>query len=380
MHLKSLELTNFKNYSDLKVDFNDHSPIILIGMNGMGKTNFLQAMVILALSKSFQALPLKEFVNWNSEAQLQGLPDFFRIKGTVVTDEKTKELEVVCGKTRKYPKTLKIDGLKMKPKQYIGNLRIVLFTPQDLNIIYLSPQLRRRYVNLLISQIDPDYLEHLSQYQVFIKHRNKLLQAIQEQKTGADQLDYWDEKLAEHGSYLLWKRREVFNQLNEELSQHYESISSEQVKLEINWSKDWPAAGLDEFRENFQGYLLEKRPVDISIGNSCFGPHREDFSFSMNDRDLADSGSRGECRSAILALKLTELSFIKKITNDSPVVLFDDVFSELDESRQKNLLNLFEADQVFITSTHLDFQPENGVLWEVSDGNILSSKSANLSE
>lgn len=371
MHLKSLSLENFKNYADLSLDFDDHSPIFLVGKNGQGKTNLLQAIVILALSKSFQSVPLSELVNWHS--QDKALAEYFRIKADVETKEGTKQMEVFCGKSKKYPKTLKINELKTKPKDYVGNLRIVLFTPLDLNIVFLAPQLRRRYVNFFISQIDREYLDHLSEYQVYLRHRNKLLSSIQEGNGNDDQLDYWDEKLAAHGSYILWKRRDVFDLINEHLGQHYQKISSETVDLIIGWKKEWPANNVEGFQRVFYEYLKEKRKRDIEVGSTCGGPHREDFTFRMNDRNLADFGSRGECRSSILALKLSELALIKEITGDSPVVLFDDVFSELDEIRQKNLLKLFEADQVFITTTHLDFEIEGGVVWEVDNGEITLS-------
>lgn len=373
MRLNSLKLSNFKNYAELSMDFDDDSPIVLIGKNGQGKTNFLQAIVILALSKSFQGVALKEMVNWYSGAEEQGLPSFFRINGNISSKAGEQDLEVFCGKTKKYSKTLKINDLRTKPKDYIGNFRIVLFTPQDLNIIFLSPQLRRRYIDLLISQIDRDYLEHLSSYQVFIKHRNKLLQSIRDGKSSTDQLDHWDEKIALHGSYILWKRREVFTELNNKLTSEYEKISGEPVALIVSWKKDWEGKEVEDFHRTFADYLLEKRQRDIDCGSTRGGPHREDFEFMMDGRCLAESGSRGECRSAILALKLAELNFIKDLTAECPVVLFDDVFSELDEDRQKNLLKLFEADQVFITATHLDFELKKGTIWNVDAGKISST-------
>lgn len=371
MKLQSLELTDFKNYSQLSVDFDEHSPIILVGKNGQGKTNFLQAIVVLALSKSYQSIALQELVNWQAPEGSEEIPEFFRIKGSLDSNDGHKEMEVFCGRVKKYPKTLKINDLKTKPKDYVGNLRIVLFTPLDLNIVFLAPQLRRRYVDLLISQIDRDYLDHLSDYQGYLKHRNKLLSAIQEWRSKESELDYWDENMAKHGAYVLWKRREVFGTLNKLLSKNYENISSENVELKIDWKKEWEAVQVSDLEQLFHEYLLSKRHRDIEAGSTCGGPHREDFVFSMNDRDLADFGSRGECRSSVLALKLSELELIKDVTGDSPILLFDDVFSELDEFRQKNLLNLFKADQVFISSTHLDFAIENGVVWEVEEGGII---------
>lgn len=376
MKLLSLQLENFKNYHQLSFDFGDVNPVVLIGNNGQGKTNFLEAIVVLALSKSFQPLALKEMVNWHLSEEKTGLPEYFRIRGTIETGTGIQELEVFCGKTRKYPKTLKVNDLKVKPQDYIGQLRIVLFTPQDLNIIMLSPALRRRYVDLMLSQVDRDYLKRLSKYQVVVKHRNKLLGMIQEKKSSSDELDYWDDQLIEHGSYVLWKRRKVFEALNHSVAEHYKQISHEEVELQLVWKKEWGSGGSENgsadherITKDFREYVFEKRTRDILVGSTCGGPHREDFFFQMNGRNLAEFGSRGECRSTILALKLAELEFIKETTGESPLLLFDDVLSELDPDRQQNLLELFDTDQVIITSTHLDGDLKEGV-WNVLNGKL----------
>lgn len=289
MRLTSLQLEHFKNYESLSFDFGAANPTILVGRNGQGKTNFLEAIVILALSKSFQPLKLPEMVSWYFHEEQSGLPEYFRIKGTVETNQGERELEVFCGKTRKYPKTLKVNGVKVKPKDYLGNLRIVLFTPQDMNLVMLSPQLRRRYVDLMISQVDREYLDHLSQYQVVLKHRNKLLGAIAEKQAMTSELEYWDQQLAQHGGYLLWKRREVFRNLNQELSAQYERISGEPAELEVRWKRVWSRElGVGsgdtplcaDFQNSFEEYLKLKVRRDIEAGSTCGGRTGRTFSFS----------------------------------------------------------------------------------------------------
>lgn len=373
MRVQKLSLSNFKNYRHLEVDLAKTNLLILIGKNGQGKTNFLESLVILALSKSFQPHALKEMVNWYLHEDETGLPEFFHLRADIERLGKPHRLEVICGKGRKYPKTLKVDGLKTRPKDYVGKLRIVLFTPQDLNMIMLAPTLRRRYVNILVSQVDPDYLEHLSQFQLHLRQRNKLLSQIKEGRSRMDELSYWDEKLGHHGGYLLWKRRTTFAHLNEHLSQYYEEMSHEVVRLQLEWKKIWDAEQLEDFQLVYGSYLRERQRRDIDAESTCGGPHREDFLFRMNDRDLSHFGSRGECRSAVLALKRAELEFLKSSTDDLPLVLFDDVFSELDVDRQKNLLAMFSTEQVFITTTHLDHIPEHAQVWTVDDGQISST-------
>jgi len=188
-----------------------------------------------------------------------------------------------------------------------------------------------------------------------------------------DELDYCDAQLIVHVSYLLWKRGVVFGAFNQRLSKHYEAISSQQVDFQVQWKKAWNGESLEELKNSFSQYIAEKRRRDIEAGLTCGGPHREDFLFLMNGRDLADVGSRGECRSAVLALKLAEAEYIKEVSGETPLVLFDDVFSELDLERQKRLLELFSAEQVFITTTHLDFRREDATVWNVQDGQLLES-------
>lgn len=374
MKLSSLQLTNYKNYQELRLDLSKKNLLILVGDNGEGKTNILEAIVVLALSKSFTGHALKTMVNWDLHEEETGLPEIFQLKAEVKTKDATHRLEVMSGKNRKYPKTLKLDDLKTKPKDYVGKLRIVLFTPQDLNMIMLAPQLRRRYTDILISQVDPEYLEHLSQYQVILKQRNVLLTAVKEKRSQADELEYWDFRLVENGAYLLWKRREVFQALNESLPKHYEELSHEKNDLQLLWKKEWDCTDLESFQVTFFDYLKEKRFRDIEAESTCGGPHREDFVFEMHGRHLSDYGSRGECRSAVLALKLAELDYFTSLTGDSPIVLFDDVFSELDVHRQQHLLKLFKAEQVIITTTHLDYELEGASVMKVEDGKVTELK------
>jgi DNA replication and repair protein RecF len=328
-------------------------------------------MVLLSLSKSYYSSPLSAFVHWDLKEEESGLPEYFRINGQVQSNQgKLTDLEVGCGRSKKYPKTIKVDGVKVKPHEYIGHLKTVLFTPQDLNMVFLSPMIRRRYVNVLLSQVDPQYLRHLSQYQLVLKHRNKLLEQLREATSRVSELDYWDEQLVLHGSYLLWKRKLLFESFQQKLSTHYEQISSESLEFSLVWKKNWHGSDLPEVQESFGEYIREKRKRDIDASLTCGGPHREDYIFQMKGKNLAEFGSRGECRSAVLSLKLAEAEYIREICGDSPVVLFDDVFSELDVDRQKNLLRLFPVEQVIITTTHLEFTREDAIVWSVQEGMI----------
>lgn len=374
MKITSLQLDQFKNYQKLSLDFPESPLVVIVGDNGQGKTNIVEALVVLALSKSFQNVSLSQLLNWEFSDDSQGLPPVFRIQGSVKSKNQSHHLEVVVGKTRKFPKTLKVDDLKMKASDYVGTLKVVLFTPQDINMVLLSPQIRRRYIDIFISQIDSEYLQKLSQYQKLLKQRNALIHQLAESPTRKDELSFWDEQMSQHGGYILWKRRKIFAELNAHLSEHYQAISSEEAKLDLQWKAEWGYAedSPNETQSSFYEYLIQKRSRDIAAENTCGGPHRDDFTFFMNGKNLADFGSRGECRTAVLALKLAETKYIQEVTDDSPVLLFDDVFSELDLQRQQQFLKQFTADQIIITTTHVEYELEDATLWKVENGAVSS--------
>ena len=240
-------------------------------------------------------------------------------------------------------------------------------------MILLAPQLRRRYMDIFISQTDSVYLHHLSQFQTVLKQRNSLLSAIQENRSRSEELAFWDEQMGNHGGYVLWKRRQVVEYMNHKLSSHYESIGREAVHFQLLWKSSWNVEATPEAtQQHFFDYLQNKRQRDIAAETTCGGPHRDDFSFQMNGRDLAEFGSRGECRTAVLALKLTEMEYIKELTGDPPVLLFDDVFSELDINRQQQFLEQCDAEQVIISTTHVEYPLPDATIWKVQNGTITS--------
>lgn len=372
MRIRSLRLEHFRNYHRLDVVFPESKILLLVGDNGQGKTNFLESLVILALSKSYQPMPLKEMVNWYLHEEQTGLPAVLRLKCDIEYADKLQQLEISCGRTASFPRTLKADGAKVAPRDYIGHLHIVLFTPQDLNLMMLAPRWRRRYADVFLSQLDREYVEQARQYRNILMQRNRLLESVRLGQSQASELDPWDQSLATAGGYLLWKRRQVWKAFGELLSEQYAKMSGAKSTLQLHWKKDWPDGAHEAVTKAFSDYLSFKRARDIEVGRTCGGPHRDDFSFVLNGRDLAQYGSRGECRSAVLALKMAEIEYIKRITGESPVVLLDDVFSELDVSRQKNLLQSLEADQIIVTTTHVEFEVADAVVWKVREGEISS--------
>lgn len=349
MRLKTLELEHFRNYHRLRWEFRDKPVTIVVGDNGKGKTNFLEAIVVMSLTKSFQGKRMEELTEWNEE--------WSRVSGLVETAVEEIDLEVFWGVGRQYPKTVKVKGVKSKATEYIGRLLTVLFSPQDLNMVHGSPQLRRRYVDVMLSQVDSDYLGALMEYRALLKQRNRLLGQILAGKSSEDELEFWDCRLADKGTVLLSKRRECFMTLNRHLSEDYSSIASSltdvggNAQKELAWNNAW---GETDTRTELLAYLKSRRQRDIAAGATCGGPHREDFSVQMQGRDMKEFASRGECRTLVLALKLGEWRLMQERTGEVPVLLLDDVLSELDPGRQARVLTLFDHGQVVMTATHLE--------------------------
>ena len=350
MHLKSLQLENFRNHKSLNIELDKDKPInLFVGDNAQGKTNFLEAITILALTKSFRNKKANPLIEWDS--------DYARIVGEIaISEDNFEKLEYFVDNK----KNLRKNGVDVPVKDFIGTLNIVLFHPEDLNMLCLSPSLRRKFVDMVLSQIDPLYFDALVSYNRIVKQRNKALQM----KVSVSELSVWDEKLAEYGTYILKKRNELIDFYNTIVSDHYNKISNSKNEIVVKY-----VATIDP--DNYMDELAASLERDMRYCQTTKGIHRDDIEFEFNGRNISDFGSRGEMRTLILALKLMEIGFIEKETGHKPILLLDDVFSELDQGRQKYLLEAIKGYQSFITTTHHDFpldedtqvfKLENGVL------------------
>lgn len=364
--LKSLDLTDFRNYQKRHFDFDKVT--IFIGDNGIGKTNILEAIGFLAFARSFRARQDKEVIKWDAEAA--------RVVGH--TDQ--AQLEVALSHQGKGGKLIKINGVGRRSIELLGHLMVVLFVPESLGLVGGTPQLRRQFMDLILIQVDRRYAYHLVQLQKILRQRNKLLKQIDEGQASADQLQFWNDSLIEHGGHIAAARVQLLKDINQTISQHYEQMSSQVGELRLVYK----AASVSE--SSGEQHKFEKPaecPVDpetwakllganidkhqsreIAAGNSLYGPQRDDFVFYLNDRPLATFGSRGEFRSAVLALKASEAHFLveqrQKRDEEVPLLfLLDDVYSELDETRRGQLVKLIGGYQAVITTTdlvHIDDQ------------------------
>jgi DNA replication and repair protein RecF len=250
-------------------------------------------------------------------------------------------------------KLIKKAGLKTSIKRYLGTLIVSLFSPDELNLIYLEPQRRRKYLNTVLSQIYPEYFHALINYEETLKQRNKILTMIANRLTTKDDLMIWDQELIKYGLKITILRKFFIDEIHNDLNIFYDKIAAKQDNIEIKYKN----------YNDLKNALKESLEEDLRTKITNVGPHREDFELELNGRPAKHFGSRGECRSVILALKLAEKEFFKKIMNRNPIILLDDVFSELDSSRQNHLLEQIQDSQVFLTTTQneSDISKHNGI-------------------
>jgi len=350
MQIKKLQLTGWRNHDRYDFDFNGIT--ILVGPNASGKTNFLEAIYYLACGRSFRTKD-ENLVTWGA--------DFARILGSIERDGKQEELLVVLEKNPStgsglLAKTVKIKDQKVASSKLLGHLNCVLFTPEEIELIYTLPEARRRYLNLIISQADINYAHNLIQFKRTLEHRNALLKKIFLGQARETELEVWDGKIAEYASFIITKRAEYIENVDKYLSRHYQELAGKKQKLELIYKPSVPPA------EGWAGMLVsltQSRLTDISARVTTIGPHRDDIAFSLDSRNVTEFASRGEFRTVMLALKLAEVDYLTKQTGEKPVLLLDDVFSELDESRRDLLSQIFVNQQTIVTTTDLDHVSKN---------------------
>ena len=327
MIIKSVKLTNFRNHSSYSLECNDETSLIL-GENGCGKTSVLEAIYILTCGKSFRAT--------DSEI-LKRDKDFYRIELEFVSGE--KNIAVYDGSI----KTFLVSDKKTRRLPKKNKYPVVLFLPSDLNLISSSPSRRREYFNRVFSQFDENYNNNLSRYEKVLKQRNELLKT---EYVSKPDIFSWNLLLSKYGVELYCARKKFIQEINAELTNAYHSIADNNDEIEIFYETE-----INNLSESAYLNILEKNfEKDAYLGHTSFGVHRDDFIFKFNEKPADGSASRGEVRSIILALKFIEAKLIYQKQNRKPLVLLDDVFSELDAARRRSLIENFKHNQVIITS------------------------------
>lgn len=362
MIIKSIELRNFRNYEELDIHFNSHTNI-LYGDNAQGKTNILEAAYMSGTTKSHKGSRDKEIIRFNQNES--------HIRTIVRKNEKDYQIDMHLRKNG--AKGVAINKIPIKKASEIfGILNIVFFSPEDLNIIKNGPSERRRFIDLELCQLDKLYLSDLSRYNKVLNQRNRLLKDICYRQELIDTLPVWDTQLLSYGRSIIKKRRQFVEELNEIISEIHSRISGGKEHLVLKYEPS-----IDDIF--FEDELMRAKSRDLKICQTTVGPHRDDLLFSIEDVDIRKYGSQGQQRTSALSLKLSEIDLVKKSIKNTPVLLLDDVLSELDSSRQNYLLNSITDIQTIITCTGLEefvrnrfeinriFQVVNGKVFEKSE-------------
>lgn len=342
MRIDSLSLMHFRNYYQYSMEFNKDINI-LIGKNAQGKTNIIEAIYVLSLSKSFRTNHNFQMVSFNEE--------FCKIQGTIFSNDRIKKLEVTI--SDEYKKA-SIDGKDiLKSSDYVGHLNVIVFIPDDLSLVKGSPSVRRKFIDLELSKISPIYVFHLQKYQHLLKERNTYLRSIQG-KSDYDTLylDVLDEQLAKLQIEIIQKRKEFILLLSKQVQSIYSTISSLEEEICLEYSSFIKSKVT---YENIWEMYQKHRKRDLRYGMTHIGVHKDDVAILMNNKEASLFASQGQQRTIVLSIKIALVEVIKSTIGEYPVLLLDDVLSELDDYRKTMLLNILdEKVQTFITTTTID--------------------------
>ncbi|OEF97311.1 DNA replication/repair protein RecF [Desulfuribacillus alkaliarsenatis] len=358
MRLHHLSLENYRNYKDLSISFTGNIHFF-IGDNAQGKTNLLEAIYLLALTKSHRTNKDRELIMWNK--------DQAKVRCELTLFKRNIELEVEIDQQKKRVLINKIE--KSKFSEFVGNLKVVLFAPEDLQLIKGSPFLRRRFMDRALGQLRLKYVNDLAMYQKVVQQRNQLLKDTHRKKSLLQTLDLWDMQLIEYGTAIINIREQFIKDIEKYAENIHNEITDGKEQLKLIYDASCLAG-------KFQEKLEKSRDKDLQFGTTNIGPHRDELQFIVNNKDIKIYGSQGQQRTVALSIKLAELEYMKQQMGDMPILLLDDVLSELDLKRQKKLLDTIGEDiQTFVTTTDVDGIKHNIIkksdFFHIKDGNLI---------
>jgi DNA replication and repair protein RecF len=383
MYVRHLSLSDFRNYRRLELEL-PAGLLLFLGRNAQGKTNLLEAVHLLSTTRSPRTSGDAELINWDA---FRDGPPVARIVAEAERRRGTARVEMAVrgpdeGHSRA-GKRLRLNGVPQRASQVVGQIGSVFFTPQDLDLIGGAPSLRRRYLDITLSQVDGRYLAASQDYAKVVLQRNALLRRIRDGAARSDELAFWDSRMAEKGAYIVETRVGATGRLAGLAAAAHRDLSGgvEQLSLvyEPRWARDWTADDMaakdaGALAAAFLGTLAQSRPQEIGAGASLWGPHRDDLLFLIDGRPAATFASRAQWRTAALALRLAEARFLLDATGDHPVLLLDDVLSEMDDDRRRAVLDAFAGfDQVWITSAeeeHVRGAVGGARVFAVRDGQV----------
>ena len=354
MWIKNIRIKNFRNYEqeEIKLEKNIN---IFYGKNAQGKTNIIEAIFLCSLGKSFRAKKDNEMIKLNEQNAI--------VEIEYEKSDRDGKIKIEIGNK----KNIYLNGIKIKKlSELLGNLNIVIFTPDDIGILKGGPQNRRRFLDIMISQLRPNYMHVLNLYLKTIEQRNNYLRQIKEEHKDENLLEIWDEKLAEYAIKIYEYRKEFIEKLIKKINIIHQNITNGEEEIELEYITEC------DDKEKYLELLKQRRKLDIIKGFTTKGIHRDDFMIYINKKEIKIFGSQGQNRTAMLSLKLAELQVIYDEIGEYPILLLDDFMSELDKTRRKNFLENIEGTQVIITGTEkLDIENLEYLEYNVSNGKVL---------
>ena len=354
MWIKNIKIKNFRNYEqeEIKLEKNIN---IFYGKNAQGKTNIIEAIFLCSLGKSFRAKKDNEMIKLNEQNAI--------VEIEYEKSDRDGKIKIEIGNK----KNIYLNGIKIKKlSELLGNLNIVIFTPDDIGILKGGPQNRRRFLDIMISQLRPNYMHVLNLYLKTIEQRNNYLRQIKEEHKDENLLEIWDEKLAEYAIKIYEYRKEFIEKIIKKINIIHQNITNGEEEIELEYITEC------DDKEKYLELLKQRRKLDIIKGFTTKGIHRDDFVIYINKKEIKIFGSQGQNRTAMLSLKLAELQVIYDEIGEYPILLLDDFMSELDRTRRKNFLENIEGTQVIITGTEkLDIENLKYLEYNVSNGKVL---------
>ena len=354
MWIKKIKINNFRNYKNQEINL-EKNINIFYGENAQGKTNIIEAIFLSSMGKSFRAKKDKEMIMLGEENS--------SIELEYEKTDRDGKIKIELGNK----KIVYINGIKIKKlSELLGKINVVIFTPDDINILKGGPQNRRRFLDIMISQLRPNYMYNLNLYLKTLEQRNNYLRQIKEENKNENMLDIWDEELANYAINIYNYRKEFIEKIKNKIKKTHGEITNNKEEIKIEYLSECIS------KEKYLDLLKQRRKLDIIKGYSTKGIHRDDFIIYINDKELSTYGSQGQHRTAILSLKLAELNIVKDEIGESPILLLDDFMSELDEKRRKNFLEKIEDVQVIITCTEkIDIENKKVLVYNVKSGEII---------
>ena len=386
-YLLHLTLSNFRNLVDLDLKLPE-GVVVFSGPNAQGKTTLLEAVYLLAIARSFRAENEREVVNFHAAAEGgQAL-----VGGTVERDGERLGVYVgfQCiptpdaagivnqggGPGYSVRKEIRVSRMRRTAAQLVGTVNAVLFSAEDIQLVQGSPAGRRRYLDILISQADPLYLRGLQRYQRVIQQRNQLLRMLREGRAERGELAFWNDELVREGAWVTWRRHEVMVELSQSCTQHHRELGGPEECLQMEYRPSVPLGdGLSATEDRFREALAASQQRERAVAATAVGPHRDDFNLLIDDVDMSTFASRGQARTLALTLRLAEAAYLATARAEGPIVLLDDVLSEMDAFRRRRVLEkVSQYQQTFITTTDLalvqDFFGPKATYYNVDGGKV----------